>query len=69
MQQSFFRLGSIVLIIASAVIGAFWLAHLAHSDFGFARHRIRDVALLSASLVFGILVIGLFSTTLRRRGR
>ncbi|MGH6681424.1 MAG: hypothetical protein ACREDL_21395 [Bradyrhizobium sp.] len=69
MQQTLFRLGSIVLIIASAAIAAFWLAHLAHSDFGFATYRIRDDALVSASLVFGILVIGLLSNRLGRRGR
>lgn len=69
MQQTLFRLGYIVLIVASAVMAAFWVAHLAHSDFGFARNRIRDDALISASLVFGILVIGLLSNRLRRRGR
>lgn len=69
MQQNLFRLGYIALIIASAVMAAFWLAHLAHSDFGLARDRIRDDALLSASLVFGILLIGLFSSRLGRRGR
>ena len=69
MQQNLFRLGSIALIIASAVMAAFWLAHLAHSDFGFASYRIRDDALLSASLVFCILLIGLFSNRLGRRGR
>lgn len=69
MQQKLFRFGSIALIIASAAVAAFWLAHLAHTDFGFASYRIRDGALLSASLVFGILVIGLFSNRLGRRGR
>lgn len=69
MQQNLFRLGSLALIIASAVMAAFWLAHLAHSDFGFASYRIRDDALLSASLLSGILLIWLFSNRLRRRGR
>ena len=68
MQLNLLRLGSIVLTIASAAMAALWLAHLAHSDFGFASHTIRDDALVSASLVFGILMIGLFSSRWGRRG-
>ena len=51
-----------------AAAAAFWLAHLAHSDFGIPRHTIRADALLAASLMFGLLVIGLFSQGLGRRG-
>jgi hypothetical protein len=53
--------------LASAVMAALWLANLAHDDFGLARQTIRQDALLCALLVFGFLVIGLFSGRLGRR--
>jgi hypothetical protein len=62
------RLTALLIALAIAVAAAFWLADLAHYDFGIPRHTIRADALLSALLVFGLLVIGLFSRRLGNRG-
>ncbi len=62
------RITSLVVAFAMAALAALWLAHLAHSDFGIPRHTIRADALLTALLVFGLLVIGVFSQRLGRRG-
>jgi len=51
-----------------AALAAVWLADLAHNDFGIPRHTIRADALLCALLVFGLLMIGLYSHRLGRRG-
>ena len=62
------KFGSQLLALAVAAIAALWLANLAHNDFGIPRHTIRADSLLAALLVFGFLVIGLFSRRLGRRG-
>jgi hypothetical protein len=62
------KLTSLLIALAIAVAAAFWLADLAHYDFGIPRHTIRADALLSALLVCGLLVIGLFSRRLGNRG-
>jgi hypothetical protein len=62
------KFGSLLLALAVAAIAALWLANLAHNDFGIPRHTIRADSLLAALLVFGFLVIGLFSRRLGRRG-
>jgi hypothetical protein len=62
------KLTSLLIALAIAAAAAFWLADLAHNDFGIPRHTIRADALLTALLVFGLLVIGLFSRRLGNRG-
>ncbi|WP_024519805.1 hypothetical protein [Bradyrhizobium sp. Tv2a-2] len=62
------KLTSLLIGLAMAAAAALWLANLAHNDFGVPRHIIRADALLSALLVFGLLVIGLFSRRLGNRG-
>jgi len=62
------KFGFLVLALALAAMAARWLANLAHYDFGIPRHTIRADSLLAALLVFGFLVIGLFSQRLGRRG-
>ena len=62
------KLTFILIALAIAAAAAFWLADLAHNDFGIPRHTIRADALLSALLVFGLLAIGLFSQRLGNRG-
>ena len=62
------KLTSILIALAIAAAAAFWLADLAHNDFGIPRRTIRADALLSALLVFGLLAIGLFSQRLGNRG-
>ncbi len=62
------RFTSLLIALAVAAAAAFWLADLAHNDFGIARHTIRADALLTALLVFGLVVIGLFSRRLGNRG-
>ncbi len=62
------RFGSLALAVAVAAMAALWLANLAHNDFGIPRHTIRADALLAALLVFGFLMIWLFSRRLGRRG-
>jgi hypothetical protein len=57
-----------MIALAIAAGAAFWLADLAHNDFGIPRHTIRADALLTALLVFGLLVIGVFSRRLGNRG-
>lgn len=61
------RLGPLLLALAVAAMVALWLADLAHNDLGFSRHAIRADSLLAAILVFGFLVIGLFSQRLGGR--
>jgi hypothetical protein len=51
-----------------AALAALWLAHLAHSDFGIPSRTIRSDALLAACIVFGLLLIGVFSQRLGKRG-
>lgn len=58
---------SFLLTVATAGLAAFWLANLAHNDFGIPSRTIRADALLCALLVFGLLMIGLFSERLGRR--
>ena len=66
------RIPKIPLLLAvaagSAALAALWLANVGHDDLGMARHTIRADALLTALLVFGMLMIGLFSKRLGRRG-
>ncbi len=62
------KITSVLVSIGFAALAALWLAHLAHSDFGIAPHTIRSDALVCALLVFGLLVIGLFSRRLGNRG-
>ena len=62
------KLTSILIALSIAAAAAFWLADLAHNDFGIPRHTIRADALLSALLVFGLLAIGLFSQRMGNRG-
>jgi len=62
------RITSLLIALAIAAAAALWLADLAHNDFGIPRHTIRADALLSALLVLGLLVIGLFSQRLGNRG-
>ena len=62
------KLTFLLIALAIAAAAAFWLADLAHNDFGIPRHTIRADALLSALLVFGLLAIGLFSQRLGNRG-
>ena len=62
------RITSLLIGLAMAAAAALWLADLAHNDFGIPRHTIRADALLSALLVLGLLVIGLFSQRLGNRG-
>lgn len=62
------KITSLLASLAFAALAALWLDHLAHSDFGIAVHTIRADALLCALLVFGLLVIGLFSHRLGNRG-
>ena len=62
------KLTSILIALAIAAAAAFWLADLAHNDFGIPSHPIRADALLSALLVFGLLAIGLFSQRMGNRG-
>jgi hypothetical protein len=62
------RITSVLIALAMAAAAALWLADLAHNDFGIPRHTIRADALLSALLVLGLLVIGLFSQRLGNRG-
>ncbi len=61
------KITSLLVSLGFAALAALWLAHLAHSDFGIAPHTIRSDALLCALLVFGLLVIGLFSQRLGDR--
>jgi len=61
------RLTALLIALGIAAAAAFGLADLAHNDFGIPRHVIRADALLSALLVFGLLVIGLFSRRLGDR--
>ena len=62
------RITSLLIALAIAAAAALWLADLAHNDFGIPRHTIRADALLSALLVLGLLMIGLFSQPLGNRG-
>jgi len=62
------RITSLLIALAIAAAAALWLADLAHNDFGIPRHTIRADALLSALLVLGLLMIGLFSQRLGNRG-
>lgn len=62
------RFGPLLFALAVAAVVALWLANLAHNDFGISRHTIRDDSLLAAMLVFGFLLIGLFSQRLGGRG-
>jgi len=62
------KIPSLLISLAIAAAAAFWLADLAHNDFGIPRHTIRADALLSALLVLGLLAIGLFSHRLGDRG-
>jgi hypothetical protein len=62
------KLTSLLIALAMAAAAALWLADLAHNDFGVPRHTIRADALLSALLVFGLTVIGLFSRRMGNRG-
>lgn len=68
MQHLISRIISAIVVVGTAAIAALWLADLAHNDLGIPRHTIRFDALLCALLVFGFLVIGLFSGRLDRRG-
>ena len=61
------RITSLLIALAIAAAAALWLADLAHNDFGIPRHTIRADALLSALLVLGLLMIGLFSQRLGDR--
>ena len=61
------RITSLLIGLAMAAAAALWLADLAHNDFGIPRHTIRADALLSALLVLGLLMIGLFSQRLGNR--
>jgi hypothetical protein len=67
-MNSVSRIGSVLIAIAMAALAALWLAHLAHSDLGIPSRTIRTDALMAALLVFGLLVIGLFSQRLGKRG-
>jgi hypothetical protein len=62
------KLTTLLITLAMAAAAALWLADIAHNDFGVPRHTIRADALLSALLMFGLLVIGLFSRRLGNRG-
>lgn len=62
------KITSLLVSLGFAALAAFWLAHLAHSDFGIASRTIRADALLTALLVFGLLVIGQFSRSFGNRG-
>jgi len=62
------KITSLLVSLTFAALAALWLAHLAHSDFGIAPRTIRADALLSALLVFGLLLIGLFSRSFGHRG-
>ncbi len=62
------KTSTLLLAFAVAAVAAFGLADLAHNDFGISSHTIRADALLAALLVFGLLVIGLFSQRLGRGG-
>ena len=59
---------SFIIAFSMAALAALWLGHLAHNDFGIPRHTIRADALLSALIVLGLLVIGVFSQHLGKRG-
>jgi hypothetical protein len=58
----------LAVAIGSAALAALCLANVAHNDLGMSSHTIRSDALLSALLVFGMLMIGLFSSRLGRGG-
>jgi hypothetical protein len=62
------RITSLLIGLAMAALAALWLAHLAHSDFGIPSRTIRSDALLAACIVFGLLLIGVFSQRLGKRG-
>ena len=62
------KITSLLIALAFAAAVAFWLADLAHNDFGVPRHTIRADALFSAVLVLGLLAIGLFPRRLGNRG-
>jgi hypothetical protein len=58
----------LAVAVGSAALAALCLASVAHDDLGMASHTIRSDALLTALLVFGMLMIGLFSKRLGRGG-
>ena len=58
----------LAVAVGSAAVAALWLANVGHNDLGMAWHTIRADALLTALLVFGMLMIGLFSKRLGRGG-
>jgi hypothetical protein len=62
------KIRSLIISLVMAALAALWLANLAHNDFGIPSRTIRSDSLLCALLVFGLLVIGLFSQRLGRRG-
>lgn len=58
----------LALAVGSAALAALCLASVAHDDLGMSSYTIRSDALLTALLVFGMLMIGLFSKRLGRGG-
>ena len=55
------------MFVAVAAMVAAVLAEITHDGLGLSRHVIRDDALLTALLTFGLLLIGMFSNGLGSR--
>jgi len=54
-----------LLAVGSGAIVAYSIAHIAHYDLGFARSALREQALICATLVAGLVVIEMLTTTER----
>lgn len=66
-ERSSFKISGVLMFIAVAAMVAGILAEITHDGFGMSRHVIRDDALLTALLTFGLLLIGMFSNQLGSR--
>ena len=66
-ERSSFKVSGILMFVAVAAMVAGILAEFTHDGLGMSRHVIRDDALLTALLTFGLLLIGMFSNGLGSR--
>lgn len=66
-ERSSFKISGILMFIAVAAMVAGVLAAITHDELGMSPHAIRDDALLTALLTFGLLLIGMFSGGLGSR--
>jgi hypothetical protein len=61
------RLSTIVLGLCVAALFAVAFGYLAHDGFGYSRHQVRDVAIVSASLLGTLLAVDYLSKLRRAK--